>query len=169
MQSHTDRLGNTFYAISTEHLNPMIFDWLAVIDTNVWVILVLMLLVAGFSMISGLMIIILERANMIGILKAMGENNASIRKTFFYVSGFLIVRGLAWGNAIGLGICLLQKATGFLRLNPEVYYLESVPIDINIPAILLLNAGTLILTLLMLVFPSFMIAKISPAKTIRFE
>jgi lipoprotein-releasing system permease protein len=136
---------------------------------NVVVILVLMILVAGFAMISGLLIIILERANMIGTLKALGENNANIRKIFLYVSAFLIGKGLLWGNLIGLSICFIQKYTGILKLDPETYYLSKVPIEINWVSILLINVGTLIVTLLLLIGPSYLVAKISPAKTIRFE
>ena len=169
MQSHKDRLGNSLYTLSIKQLNPMLFAWLDVLDMNVWVILILMTLVAGFAMISGLLIIILERANMIGTLKALGENNANIRKIFLYVSAFLIGKGLFWGNLIGLSVCFIQKYTGILKLNPETYYLSQVPIEINWLAILLINIGTLIITLLLLVGPSYLVANISPAKTIRFE
>jgi lipoprotein-releasing system permease protein len=169
LSTQTDRLGNHYYARSIKQLNPAIFSWLDVLDTNVVVILALMLLVAGFSMISGLLIIILERANLIGILKAMGETNTGIRKIFLYVSVFLIAKGLLWGNVVGIGICVLQHYTGILPLNPEVYYVSAVPVDLNIGALLLINLGTLIVTLLMLIGPSYVVAKMSPAKTIRFE
>jgi lipoprotein-releasing system permease protein len=169
LQAYQDRLGNTFYTRSIRQLNPMIFAWLDVLDTNVVIILLLMLIVAGFSMISGLLIIILERANMIGILKALGENNTSIRKIFLYISSFLIGKGLLWGNAIALIICFIQKYFGILKLNPEVYYLSEVPIDLSVMSVILINIGTLIVTLLMLIGPSYLVAKISPAKTIRFE
>jgi len=165
----TDRLGNHYYPRSIRQLNPTIFSWLDVLDTNVVVILLLMALVAGFSMISGLLIIILERANMIGILKAMGENNAGIRKVFLYVSVFLIGKGLLWGNLIALAIYFVQKFTGILKLNPEVYYVSEVPIELSIGSWILINAGTLIVTLIMLIGPSYLVAKILPAKTIRFE
>lgn len=169
LQTRQDRLGNVFYTQSIKQLNPKIFGWLDVLDMNVVVILVLMLLVAGFSMISGLLIIILERANMIGILKALGQNNGSIRKIFLYISSFLIVKGLLWGNVIGLGICFIQKQFGIIKLDPSTYYLSEVPIDINFFTILWINLGTIIVTMLMLIGPSYLIAKISPAKTIRFE
>jgi lipoprotein-releasing system permease protein len=164
-----DRMGNSLYTRSIQQLNPQLFDWLDVLDMNVWVILVLMLVVAGFSMISGLLIIILERANMIGVLKALGQNNTSIRKVFLYLSAFLIFKGLLWGNLIALSVCFIQKYTGILKLNPDVYYLAEVPVDINLFSILLINFGTLIVTLIMLLGPSYLVAKISPAKTIRFE
>ena len=169
LETQTDRLGHHYYTRTIRQLNPMIFAWLDVLDTNVVVILLLMLLVAGFSMISGLLIIILERANMIGLLKALGENNIRIRKIFLYIAVFLIGKGLLWGNLIALSICFIQKLTGLLKLNPEVYYVEKVPIDLNIPILILINAGTLITTFLILVGPSYLVAKISPVKTIRFE
>lgn len=164
-----DRLGNALYTRSIKQLNPHIFGWLEVLNMNVVIILILMILVAGFSMISGLLIIILERANMIGILKAMGQNNTSIRKVFLYVSLFLISKGLLWGNIIALAICFIQKYFGILKLNPVDYYVSEVPVDLNFFYILLINIGTLIVTLLILIGPSYLIAKISPAKTIRFE
>jgi lipoprotein-releasing system permease protein len=169
LQSHADRPGNVLYTRSARQLNPMIFAWLDVLDTNVVIILILMILVAGFSMISGLLIIILERANMIGTLKALGENDAGIRKIFLFVSAFLIAKGLFWGNLIALSVCFIQKHTGILKLNPEMYYLSEVPVEINWLYIFLINLGTLIVTLLLLTGPSYLVAKISPAKTIRFE
>ncbi|MDR1632921.1 MAG: ABC transporter permease [Dysgonamonadaceae bacterium] len=169
LQSRADRLGNVFYVRSVKQLNPMIFAWLDVLDMNVVVILILMILVAGFSMISGLIIIILERANMIGTLKALGENDAGIRKIFLYVSAFLIAKGLFWGNLIALSVCFIQKHTGILKLDPETYYLSEVPVEINWMYVLFINLGTLIITLLLLIAPSYLVAKISPAKTIRFE
>ncbi|MDR2844357.1 MAG: ABC transporter permease [Candidatus Symbiothrix sp.] len=169
LSTQTDRFGNHYYVRSIQQINPMIFAWLDILDTNVVVILLLMLLVAGFSMISGLLIIILERANMIGILKAMGENNTGIRKIFLYLSAFLIGKGLLWGNVIAIAICFIQKYTGIFKLNPEAYYVSEVPIDLNFGTLLLINLGTLIVTLLMLVGPSYLVAKLSPAKTIRFE
>jgi len=169
MQGHADRLGNTFYTRSIVQLNPMLFAWLDVLDMNVVVILSLMIIVAGFAMISGLLIIILERANMIGTLKALGENNAGLSKIFLYVSAFLIGRGLFWGNLIGLSVCFIQKYTGILKLNPETYYLSQVPIEINWVSILFINLGTFIVTLLILILPSYLVSKISPAKTIRFD
>ncbi|MDH8700951.1 lipoprotein-releasing system permease protein [Dysgonomonadaceae bacterium PH5-43] len=165
----TDRLGNPYYTRSIKQINPYIFIWLDVLDTNVVVILIIIFMVAGFSMISGLLIIILERANMIGILKALGENNTSIRKIFLYISAFLITKGLLWGNIIALIIYYLQKYTGIFKLDPEIYYVSEVPMELNIWTILLLNIGTLIATILVLVGPSYLIAKISPSKTIRFE
>jgi len=169
LQFRKDRLNNTYLTQSIKQIKPEIFDWLSVLDVNVVVILVLMLVVAGFSMISGLLIIILEKASMIGILKALGQNNTSIRKIFLYLSAFLIGKGLLWGNLLALSLCLIQHYFGIIKLNPEVYYLTKVPIDISIPSILLINFGTLLITLAMLILPSYVVANISPAKTIRFE
>ena len=169
VSTQQDRFGNHFYTCSIKQLNPMIFSWLSVLDMNVVIIILLMLAVSGFTMISGLLIIILERANMIGILKSLGENNRSIREIFLYISFFLISKGLLWGNLIGLSIYFLQKYTGFLKLDPDIYYTSLVPVDLSIGNFLLLNIGTLIVSMLMLIGPSYMIARISPAKTIQFE
>ncbi len=160
---------NAYYVRTIRDLHPQIFSWLELLDMNVWIILILMISVAGFTMISGLLIIILERANMIGILKAMGANNASIRKVFLYVSFFLIGRGMIWGNIIGLSLCFIQKYFSVISLNPEVYYLTAVPIDLNPAYFILLNICSLSLSMLMLVGPSYLIAKIRPAESIRFE
>lgn len=164
-----DRNGNTYYTRSIKEMNPMIFDWLDVQDINVVVILVLILAVAGFTMISGLLIIILERTNMIGILKALGENNTSIRKIFLYISFFLIGKGMIWGNVIGIVLCLAQSCFHIVKLDPSVYYLDAVPIDLNLFSLALLNLGTLAAAMLMMLGPSFLITKIHPAKSIRFE
>ncbi|MCF2602659.1 ABC transporter permease [Parabacteroides distasonis] len=164
-----DRNGNTFYTRSIKELNPMIFNWLEVLDINVVVILVLMLAVAGFTMISGLLIIILERTNMIGMLKALGETNRHIREIFLYVSFFLIGKGMFWGNVIGLACCWLQSHFQVVKLDPAVYYLEAVPIDLGIGTWLLLNVGTLLISMAMMLGPSFLITRIDPAKSIRFE
>jgi len=148
---------------------PMVFDWLSVLDMNVWVLLVLMILVAGINMISGLLIVIIERSQMIGILKAMGYSNFNIRKVFLYLSAFLSMRGLLWGNVIGIGLCLFQYFTGILTLDPVSYYLDSVPIVFNIGYILLINIGTLISIVAMIILPSMFISKISPVDAISFE
>ncbi len=148
---------------------PQIFDWLNIIDVNVWVILTLVILVAGFNMISGLLIIILERTSMIGLFKAMGSTNWSIRKIFLYLSSLLIGKGMLWGNIIGIALCLIQNEFGIIKLDPATYYLEVVPINLKIMHIVLLNIGSLIITVIMLIIPSYIIAKISPIKTIRFN
>ncbi|MDH6305553.1 lipoprotein-releasing system permease protein [Parabacteroides sp. PF5-5] len=164
-----DRQGNSFFVQSIKDLNPMIFNWLDVLDINVVVILILMMAVAGFTMISGLLIIILERTNMIGILKAMGQDNTSIRKVFLYVSFFLIGKGMIWGNVIGITICLIQSHFHIIKLDPATYYLNAVPIDLSIPTLILINIGTLVASMFMMLAPSHLITKIAPARSIRFE
>jgi lipoprotein-releasing system permease protein len=155
--------------ISIKDKYPQFFDWLGLLDMNVWIILALMLLVAGFNMVSGLLIIILERTNMIGILKALGINNLSLRKVFLYLAGFLVAKGLLWGNILGIGIALLQKYTGMLKLDQTSYFIDVVPVNLNLVHILSLNLGTMVLTIAMLIIPSYVISKISPDKTIRFN
>ena len=145
-----------------------IFDWLNLQDLNVVVLIILMLVVAGFNMISGLLILILERTNMIGILKGLGTTNLSIRKIFLYQSAYLTLIGLAWGNLIGLGLCLAQKHFNLIPLDPSSYYLDTVPINLSLVHILLLNLGTMLITILFLLLPSMIIARISPDKSIRF-
>ncbi|MDL2256621.1 ABC transporter permease [Bacteroidales bacterium OttesenSCG-928-I14] len=169
MAGKPDIAGNVIFTRSIKEVNPVIFEWLSVLDLNAIVILFLMLLVAGFSMISSLLIIIIERTNMIGILKALGQTNIDIRKIFLTIALKIVAKGLLWGNLIGLSFCFIQRSFGILKLNPVDYYVSEVPIYLNFWIILLLNLGTLIVTLLMLIGPSFLIAKISPAKTIRFE
>ncbi|MFH2141203.1 MAG: FtsX-like permease family protein [Bacteroidota bacterium] len=148
---------------------PHFFDWMRLFDTNVWVILILMTTVAGFNMVSGLLIIILERTRMIGILKAIGAENFSIRKIFLYNAVFLIAKGMIWGNTIGIIICLLQKYTEVLKLDSASYYVDTVPVNINIIHLLLLNVGTLIATFAMMIIPSMIISRISPIKAIKFN
>jgi lipoprotein-releasing system permease protein len=148
---------------------PQIFDWLTVLDMNVWVILILMALVAGFNMISGLLVLILERSNMIGVLKSMGSRNWSIRKVFLYLSVFLTSRGMLWGNVIGVGFIVLQKTFEIIKLNPTTYYVDFVPVNFSLMHLMLINLGTIFVTTLMLIVPSYLISKISPDKTIRFD
>ena len=146
-----------------------IFDWLGFQDLNVAIIIVLMLIVAGFNMISGLLILILEKTNMIGILKALGSNDKTIRRTFLYQAAYLIAIGLAWGNLIGIGLALLQSTTGIISLDPTSYYLKSVPINLELTHVLLLNAGTMAIIIAMLLLPSKLISKITPVKAIRYD
>lgn len=145
------------------------FDFLRLTDTNVWVILSLMVLVAGFNMISGLLIIILERTRMIGTLKALGAKDISLRKIFMYQASYIIGKGLIWGNILGLAICIIQDKLRLIPLDPVSYFVDAVPININIFHIILLNAGTLLITILMLLIPSGIISRISPDKTIKFD
>ena len=164
-----DAEGNGYFIQTIRQLNPQIFSWLDLLDMNVWVILLLMLAVAGFNMISGLLILILEKTNMIGILKSYGAGNWSIRKIFLYESIFLIGKGMLWGNIIGLLICFVQYQFKIIPLDPVSYYTSTVPITFNWLYIVLLNAGTLIVSVLMLIGPSYLITKISPAAIMRYE
>ena len=172
-----DKLGDYVYkSIGTElssqtvkEANYTIFSWLELQDINALIVIILMLLVAGINMISALLILILERTNMIGILKALGAGNSSIQKIFLYNAAYLIIRGLAFGNIIGLSLCLLQQSFGIITLPQETYYVSVVPIHLNMLHILLLNVGTLLICLLMLTIPSFIISKITPIKAIRFS
>jgi len=148
---------------------PQIFDWLSILDMNVWVILFLMVMVAGFNMISALLVLILERSTMIGVLKSLGSPNRSIRNVFLYLSVFLTSRGMLWGNVIGIAIILIQKIFHIIKLNPATYYVDVVPVNFNIMHILLLNVGCLLVTTFMLVIPSYLVSKISPDKSIRFD
>lgn len=148
---------------------PQIFDWLNLLDMNVWIILGLIILVAGFNMVSGLLILILERTTMIGILKAVGSESWSIRKIFIYLSSFLILKGMFWGNVAGIAFCLIQAKFGIFQLDPGSYYLDTVPINLKITHLLMLNAGTIVVTLLMLLVPSWYISRIEPDKAIRFD
>ena len=164
-----NRYGNTYYTQTVEENNPQIFAWLDLLDMNVWVILILMTGVAGFTMISGLLIIILERTNMIGILKAVGADNLAIRKIFLSFSVFLIGRGMLWGNLIGLAFVVVQSQFRLFKLDPATYYVDSVPVEFNVWWWVLLNVCTLLVSVLMLVGPSYLITRIHPAKSIRFE
>ena len=164
-----DDYGTHYYPQSIRTLNPVFFGWLDLLDMNVWIILILMAAVSGFTMISGLLIIILERANMIGILKALGANNTSIRKIFLYVSVFLVGKGMIWGNIIGIVLCLIQRHFHIVTLNPEAYYVPYVPIEINFWYVLWLNIGCMLVSVLMLIAPSYLVALIRPAKSIKFE
>ena len=169
IQEQTDRYGAIYCSRTSEELYPQIFAWLDLLDTNVWVILILMTGVAGFTMISGLLIIILERTQMIGVLKALGANNASIRQIFLSFSVFLIGRGMCWGNVIGLSCCLLQYFFEPIKLDPATYYVNAVPVELHLGWIVLLNVCTLLVSVGMLVGPSYLISHIHPAKSIRFE
>ena len=169
IQEQTDRYGAIYCSRTSEELYPQIFAWLDLLDTNVWVILILMTGVAGFTMISGLLIIILERTQMIGVLKALGANNASIRQIFLSFSVFLIGRGMCWGNVIGLSCCLIQYFFEPIKLDPATYYVNAVPVELHLGWIVLLNVCTLLVSVGMLVGPSYLISHIHPAKSIRFE
>lgn len=164
-----DAFGGVYYVRNIEQLNPQIFAWLDLLDLNVWVILILMVGVAGFTMISGLLIIIIERTNMIGVLKALGANNFTIRKTFLWFAFFLIGKGMIWGNVVGLSFYIIQSQFGLFKLDPETYYVDTVPVSFNVLLFLLINVATLLVAILMLIGPSFLITKINPANSMRYE
>jgi len=156
-------------AQSIKEKNPQLFDWLDLQDINVRVILILMLIVGGVNMVTALLILILERTRLVGILKALGATNWSVRKVFLYNAVYLILKGLFWGNIIGLGIAFLQYKFQFISLDPSIYYMSTVPIHFNLMHILMLNLGTLLVCWLILIIPSIIITKITPVKAIRFE
>ena len=128
-----------------------------------------MLIVAGFNMISGLLILILEKTNMIGVLKALGSEDITIRRIFLYQAAFLIGKGLLWGNLIGIGLAYLQLKTGIITLDPGSYYIKTVPVNLELSHILLLNAGTMAAIILMLLVPSQLISRITPVKAIKYD
>lgn len=165
----TDHYGNTFASKTIKEVSPQIFSWLSLLDLNVWIILAIMMCVAAVTMISGLLIIILERTQMIGLLKALGAGNATVRHTFMWFSAFIIGRGLLWGNLVGLGLVALQYVTGLVKLDPATYYVSTVPVEVNLLYIVLLNIGTLIISLFVLIAPSYLISHIHPAKTMSYE
>jgi len=165
----TDVQDNTFSSRTIYDLYPQVFTWLELLDINVWIILALMVCVAGFTMISGLLIIILERTQMIGTLKALGTRNKTIRHTFLWFAAFIIGQGLLLGNIIGIGIVWLQQATGFIALDPQTYYVKEAPMELNWLFIIALNAATLLVSLFVLIAPSFLISHIHPAKSMRYE
>ena len=165
----TDKYGAIITSQTIREAHPHIFSWLELLDINVWIILVLMICVAGFTMVSGLLIIILERTQMIGILKALGMRNKMVRHTFLWFAAFIIGRGILWGDVIGLGIVILQQQTGFIHLDPASYYVDKAPMELNIPIIILLNVATLVVSLFVLIAPSFLISHIHPARSMRYE
>ena len=148
---------------------PQIFDWLNFQDINVIIIILLMLIVAGFNMISGLLILILEKTNMIGVLKSLGAEDITIRRVFLYQAAYLIGKGLFWGNLIGIGLAFLQLKTGLITLDPTSYYIKTVPVNLELTHLLLLNAGTMAAIIVMLLVPSQLISRISPVKAIRYD
>ncbi|WP_281643512.1 ABC transporter permease [Hoylesella loescheii] len=164
-----DRYGETYSSQTIQEMNPQIFSWLDLLDLNVWIILGLMLSVAGVTMISGLLIIILERTAMIGILKAVGARNVTIRRTFLWFAVFTIGKGMLIGNLIGIGLIALQHYTGLVKLNPATYYVSTVPVEFNLPVWLLLNVATLLVSVFVLIAPSYLVSKINPAASMRYE
>ena len=183
LEERTAKLGDAVTAYKNSHQitnlsvmsirdNPRtrpVLSWLELLDLNVMVILVIMLCVAGVTMISGLLILILERTVSIGLLKALGLSDGRVRHTFLWFAGFIVVRGLLWGNLIGLGLIFLQWQFGIVRLNPETYYLDVVPVSFNVLWLIGLNFATLVVTMLALILPSHLAARVQPAKVIRFD
>lgn len=164
-----DEYGAGYATMTIRELYPQIFDWLDLLDVNVWVILILMVAVAGFTMISGLLIIILERTNFIGVMKALGATNRSMRHVFLYFAAFIVGRGLLWGNVLGIGLVVLQYYFNIVHLDPATYYVDAVPVLFNAGYILAINAATAFISVFVLILPSLLVSRIHPAKSIRFE
>ena len=165
----TDHYGETYSSKTIRDIAPQLFSWLDLLDLNVWIILALMMAVAGVTMISGLLIIILERTVMIGILKALGARNKTIRHTFIWFAAFIIGRGMLIGNLVALGLISLQRFTGLVKLNPQTYYVSTVPVEYNFLLFALLNLATLLICVAVLIAPSYFISHIHPAKSMRYE
>jgi len=161
--------GSTLNSISVIQSNQFIFEWIKLFDFNILLIIGLLIVVAGLNVIVALIVLILDRIKMIGILKALGSTNWSIRKVFLYNAMYLIGLGLFWGNLFGIGLLLVQKYFGIIKLDPVTYYVDSAPVLLDPGIILLLNLGVFILCLVMLILPSYIITRINPVKTIRFE
>lgn len=164
-----DPYGEEYFVQSVVDINPGLFAWLDVLDMNVWLILLLMLGVAAFTMISGLLILILERTQFIGVLKALGACNRSVRSIFLRFALLIVCKGMFWGDVIGLGLCALQKSSALLKLNPQNYYLDTVPITFDWGFIIVVNVIMFILSALVLIVPSGLISRIHPTKAMRFE
>lgn len=164
-----DKYDEVFTSQTVREAYPQVFSWLSLLDINVWIILVLMVCVAGFTMISGLLIIILERTQMIGILKALGMRNPMVRHTFLWFATFIIGRGMLVGDIIGIGLVILQQKTGIVHLDPSSYYVDTAPMELNIPVIVVLNVATLLVSVLVLIVPSLLVAHIHPARSMRYE
>lgn len=164
-----DKYGATYASATIMELNKPLFGWLDLLDTNIWVILILMIGLAGFTMMSGLLIIILERTNFIGIMKALGATNTSVRRIFLFFAVFIIGKGMIIGNIVGLGIVGAQAVFGWVHLDPSTYYVDTVPVWINPWYIVFINILVLPLSVLMLIVPSFLVSNIHPVRAIRFE
>ena len=165
----TDRYGETYSSATITEMNPQIFSWLDLMDLNVWLILGLMIAVAIVTMVSGLLIIILERTPMIGVLKALGAKNRQVRHVFLWFATFVLAKGLLWGNLVGLGIIALQYYTGFVTLDPQTYYVSTVPVEVDWTIVAALNAATLVICVLVLVVPSYLVSHIHPARSMHYE
>lgn len=170
VEKQVDKAADPFWEVQTiQEIIPSVFDWLNLQKVNEWIILVLMFLVALINMVTSLLILILERANMIGILKAMGAYNTTIRKIFLFNAGHIIFWGMVVGNILGIGLCMLQQQFGLIKLPEESYYVSVAPVKIDILWILGLNICTFVVSLVFLVIPSLIVARIRPIKAIRFN
>ena len=169
VNTRADHYNEILTSQTIQEAYPNIFSWLSLLDINVWIILVLMICVAGFTTISGLLIIILERTQMIGILKALGMRNKTVRHTFLWFAVFIIGRGLLLGDIIGIGIVTLQQQTGVIRLDPASYYVDTAPMELSFPIIAALNVATLLISVFVLIAPSYLISHIHPAQSMRYE
>lgn len=168
-QEINDKIPLELRAYTAQEMKPQIFDWLNLLDTNVAIIIVLMILVASINMITALLVLIIERTNMIGILKALGSSNWGIQRIFLYKAAYLIAQGLLIGNLLGIGFCVYQQQTQFIKLDAESYYLGFVPVNIDVLPILAINAGAFLICLVAMTLPSLMVSRISPVKAIRFD
>ena len=167
--SHAELTGEDYLIRTMEDLNAGLFAWLGVLDMNVWIILALMMGIAGFTMISGLLIIIFERASTIGTLKSLGASDKTVRKIFLRLASYIIVRGMVIGNIIGIGLCLIQKWFRIIPLDPANYYLDSVPMQVGPVWLVVLNLVMFGLSMLMMLIPAGVISRITPAQSMRFE
>jgi len=161
--------GKMLSALTIKEVYPNIFDWLNLQDTNERFLLIIMTVVAAINMITALLILILDRTNMIGVLKSLGATDWAIRKIFLLFAGYIIALGLIWGNIVGIGLCLIQKYFHVIHLPEESYYLSVAPINLDPLFILVVNVATLIVCLLVLIIPSYLITRIQPVKAIRFS
>ena len=170
LQARPDLIGEENYGLNLgQELQPELFNWLAFLDTNVYALLSLMVLVGGFAMITGLIIIVLDKSKQIGILKALGATNRQLRQTFLQIAARLILRGIFWGNAIALVLSLAQRQFKIIKLNPANYFTDSVPIHLDLPLWVAINVGTLIVILLMVLVPASLVSRIHPAESMRMD
>ena len=170
LQARRDLIGEENYGLNLgQELQPELFNWLAFLDTNVYALLSLMVLVGGFAMITGLIIIVLDKSKQIGILKALGATNRQLRQTFLQIAARLILRGIFWGNAIALVLSLAQRHFKIIKLNPANYFTDSVPIHFDLPLWVAINVGTLIVILLMVLVPASLVSRIHPAESMRMD
>ena len=170
LQARPDLIGEENYGLNLgQELQPELFNWLAFLDTNVYALLSLMVLVGGFAMITGLIIIVLDKSKQIGILKALGATNRQLRQTFLQIAARLVLRGIFWGNAIALVLSLAQRQFKIIKLNPANYFTDSVPIHFDLPLWVAINVGTLIVILLMVLVPASLVSRIHPAESMRMD